>query len=358
MNRTDLVERLERVAPALSSNNLVPVLSHFWFNKNNLLAYNDQIAISTKLNSNFAGAVPGSTLMSLLSASRAKEVDFFVNEDAEGKELSEGQLLIKAASSKLKLPFMDEKATKIFEMPKISSDLLPVNMDEFLEAVDACMRSLKEDTSMPDSLGITLSFNENYINLYATNDATISFAKVKTKQPIKEGRLVLSGNFCRQMVALAKLGDKKQLEITNDYSLFQCGDTVLFGRLVNVQRPLDFDSVIQNTFSKELHKNLVSIPTKLQLILERAIIITESKTERSKTAITVKQGVARFFSQSKEKGEVRDNVQLEDMQPDVTMNVDPRLFKAGYGFFDKMHITEQCLIMAKGTSLYLVSASH
>jgi hypothetical protein len=91
-------------------------------------------------------------------------------------------------------------------------------------------------------------------------------------------------------------------------------------------------------------------------MLERAVIITESKTERSKTAITVKDGIARFFSQS-EKGEVRDQIQLESTQPNVEICVDPRLFKVGYGFYDKFLLTEHCLIMSKGTSLYLVSAS-
>jgi DNA polymerase III sliding clamp (beta) subunit (PCNA family) len=359
MNRTELLEKLNLVAPALSSNNLVPVLSHFWFRDNTLLCYNDQIAISTKLSANFAGAVPGDTLMSLLSVSRAKEVEFFTSKDAEGKPLPDGQLLIKAASSKLKLPFLPEEQTKIFEMPKPDpTKALPVDITLFLEAIESCTRSLKEDTSMPDSLGITLAIEESSIAFYATNDSTISYSRIKLKTPIDNSvRVVLSGNFCRQMLALSKIEGKRHIEIHDDYSLFMVADTnILFGRLVDVQRPLDFDSVIENAFPKERKKDLVSIPTKLQLMLDRAVIITESKTERSKTAITVKQGVAKFFSQS-EKGEVRDSVQLEDAHPDVEVSIDPRLFKAGYGFFDKFTLTDQCLIMTKGSSLYLVSVS-
>jgi DNA polymerase III sliding clamp (beta) subunit (PCNA family) len=360
MNRTELVERLDRVAPALSANNLVPILSHFWFRDNTLLCYNDQIAISTKLTTEFEGAVPGSTLTALLSVSRAKEVDFFVGE-ADGKKLPEGQLLIKAASSKLKLPFMEVKSTEIFEMPKPDvTEALPVDMKAFLEAIDDCVSSsLREDTSMPDSLGITLVVGMKHVDLYSTNDATISYARVKVKKnsAIQDGRVVISGNFCRQMLALSKLSDKMHVEIHDDYSLFQCGDNILFGRLVDVQRPLDFDSVIESSFSAEAQNNLVNIPTKLQLILDRAVIITESKTERSKTAIVVKDGIARFHSQS-EKGEVKDSVQLEDMQPDVSVSIDPRLFKIGYGRFSRMVFTENCLIMEKNGNLYLVSASH
>lgn len=348
MNRIDLVEKLERVAPALSANNLVPVLSHFWFKGDTLMCYNDQIAVSTKLKTDFRGAVPA-TLTSLLSVSRAKEIEFVDGE----KEI----LLVKAASSKFKLPFLLVEQTKIFEMPKADLErALPVDIGAFIAAVDSCMRSLKEDTSVPDSLGITLELEAREIRLYATNDATISTAVVALKAVMPIKRVVISGNFCRQMLALAKLDGKKHIEIHDDYSLFQCGDDLLFGRLVDIPRPLDFVSVIEQSYPAELESSLVSIPTKLQLILERAVIITESKTERSLTKITVKDGIAKFFSKS-EKGEVRDSVQLEDTQLDVEVGIDPRLFKMGYGFFDKMLLTEACLIMTKGDSLYLVSAS-
>lgn len=356
MLRTELVEKLDRVAPALSGNDLVPVLRHFWFSGETLMCYNDQIAIKTKLNSGFVGAIPD-TLTSLLSVSRAKDVEFFEGEDADGKALPEGQLLVKAASSKFKLPFLPEKATEIFQMPKPDpAKALPVDMAAFIEAIDSCSRSLKEDTSIPDSLGITLQDAGGTIRLFSTNDATISHASVAIKKKVDFDRVVISGNFCRQMLALAKLDGNKHIEINDDYSLFQCGDDILFGRLVDVPRPLDFDSVVEQTFPTKMHKNLVSIPSKLQLMLERAVIITESKTERSKTAITVKDGIAKFFSKS-EKGEVRDSVQVEEAQPDVSVNIDPRLFKVGYGYFTHMCLTETCLIMSKGNSLYLVSAS-
>lgn len=349
MLRVELLEKLERVAPALSNNDLVPILSHFWFKGDSLLAYNDQIAISTRFVANFLGAVPD-TIISLLSASRAKDVEFI--------DVKESSLTLKAASSKLKLPYMDVKATEIFTMPTPDpKKALPVDVNAFLAAVEICMGSLKEDTSMPDSLGITVVYKDKGFDLYATNDATISYARVKAKQEMDDYRVVISGNFCRQMLALAKLDGKKHLEINDDYSLFHSGDSVLFGRLIDVPRPLDFESVIEGSFPQKEHKNLVSVPSKLQLILDRAVIITDSKTESPKTLISVKDGIAKFFSRS-EKGEVNDHMQLEEHHPDVELSIDPRLFKAGYGTFDKMLLAETCLVMAKGSSLYLVSASH
>lgn len=349
MNRQELIDKLQLAAPALSSTDLVPVLQHFWFQQDTLTCYNDQIGIQTSLKSGFTGAIP-STLISLLSASRAKDVEFDYQKD--------GTLTVKAASSRFKLPYLTEKSMDIFTMPEPTNEKLPVDMNAFLDAIESCSRSLKEDTSMPDSLGITLAYNNKAIDLYATNDSTISTARVKTKQELKDFRVVISGEFCRQMLSLSKLDGSKALEIHDDYSLFTCGDNILFGRLVDVQRPLDFESVIDTSFPVEAEKQLVAVPSKLELILDRAVVITESKQDRPKTTISIKGGIAKFFSQSTDKGEVHDTCQLEQNQPDVEVSIDPRLFRAGFGAYDKMLLTEQCLVMSKGSSLYLVSASH
>lgn len=348
MNRQDLLEKLQLVAPALSSIDLVPVLQHFWFKDDKLLCYNDQIAIQTPLKSGFSGAVPA-TLSSLLSASRAKDVEFSTDNNV---------LLVKAASSKFKLPYLDEKVTEIFTMPEPSQDQLPVDLSVFLAAIESCTRSLKEDTSIPDSLGITIAYNDKGLDLYATNDHTISYARVKTKQELKDFRVVISGEFCRQMLNLAKADGTKHLELNDSYSLFKCGNNVLFGKLVDVQRPLDFDAVIDSSFPPAAEKNLVQIPSKLELILDRAIVITDSKQDRSKTDITVKDSIAKFFSQSVDRGEVYDQMQVEQNHPDISISIDPRLFKAGLGAYDKFTLTKTCLVMSKGSSLYLVSASQ
>lgn len=359
MNRVDFLDKLKLVAPALSDNTLVPVLNHFWFRGDRLLAYNDQIALSTPCKIDFKGAVPGSTLISLLSASRAKDVEFLVGKDANGNKLPEGQLLIKAASSRLKLPYLEEEATTLFDMPQPSQkDALNASMKDFLFGVETCLRSVQENTAIPDSLGITVLPRNKQLDLYATNDSTISHVCIELKAvPILKDRVVLSGAFCRQMVALAALSDKNQLEIHDDYSLFKSGDNLLFGRLVNVPKPLDFSASIESHYPVGSEDSLVAIPSKLQLVLERAIIITDSKTERSRTSIVIKDGKASFYSKS-EKGEVRDSVLLEASHPDVEITIEPKLLKSGYGFFERMLFTETCAIMTKDNALYLIAAAQ
>lgn len=178
MKREQLLEKLELVAPALSKNDLVPVLKHFWFKNDAVMAYNDQIAIKTKLASGFTGAV-SSVLVGLLKASRAKEVEF--------AETAKGNLMLKAASAKFKLPFLPDETTKIFQMPEPNiGNAIPIDMGTFLEAIGSCMLSLKEDPSIPDSLGITIVRDDGCMHLYSTNDATISTSSLVTSEDGKE----------------------------------------------------------------------------------------------------------------------------------------------------------------------------
>ena len=70
------------VAPALSDKELIPVLTHFWFSGDKVMAFNDQIAIEVELKTNFTGAVPGRTLLEFLEKSESsKEVKFKLTDD-------------------------------------------------------------------------------------------------------------------------------------------------------------------------------------------------------------------------------------------------------------------------------------
>ena len=357
MNRERLVEALELVSPALSSNDLVPALSHYWFRDGQLMAYNDRIAISTKLSSEFRGAAP-KTLLDLLAASKAKEVEFMTRD---------GELIVKAASSKFKLPILPETQTAIFSIPEpAQGNRLLVNIEDFLSALDLCKKSLKESPAVSSSLGVTLNIEvgtEPCLFLYSTNNATITRTSLAVKNsPANDfGQAVLSWTFCKQMISVSKQPGKSRLEINvNDgCALFTCGDTTLFGRLVETSKTADFKNTIEMVYPSSDWDRAVQIPTKMELVLDRACIIANSRLH-PRTEITVKNGIASVFSSS-EKGEVNDSVQLEG-HPDAHTYVDPRLVRIGYDYFDKILITERCVAMSRShtdqrgdTDLYLIS---
>lgn len=347
MNRKQLLDILGCVKPALASNALIPALTHLWFSGDDVLAYNDAIGISAPCDTGFSGMVPGATLLSVLQASRAKDVEFMAGD---------GEVLVKAASAKIKLPLLPLDKP-LFEMPDVAGDdELPANSSEFVAAIAACLRSVTSDPSVPDQLGVTVVPGKKSIDLYSTNGVTISSASMPVSGKVMlTRRVVLSSQFCEQLVRLAR-GDKKaRLVVADDYALLRTSNGVrLFGRLIEVEAPLDFAAQIAEMVPGDLDGAVVPIPTGLVRILDRALIVSDPSGERAYTQISVRGGRATFLTKSA-KGEIRDGMTLGEV-PDIATSADPHWLRIGCSDFTKILIIKECIIMRGERSLYLVAA--
>lgn len=347
MDRSKLIDILAEVEPALAAKELVPVLSHFWFTGKNVMAYNDHIAISTPCSTEFQGAVPR-TLLSLLKTSKAKTVEFDVDGD---------NMVVKAASSKFKLAVLP-KEDFVFTMPA-SKDLpkLPVDAGRFLQALEACMFSIGNDTSQADHMGVTLIREGSELLMFSTDRATITHGAVTLKGKYDwKGRAILPTDFCQELLRIAKGATELHMEVTDHHAFVTHNGTALFGRLVEPDTPADFISWIDRLYPESADKKMCEIPTKLLPILERACIVTDSAVDKTKMKVKVSDGIANFMSSS-ERGEVTDKLQVEERHPPVTCNVDPKRFRDGYGRFDKFLMTKDAVIMTRDSIVYLVSAS-
>lgn len=349
MQRQKLLEILMIVRPALASNDLVPMLTHLWFEGGRVLACNDMIAISAPCAAEFTGAIPGATLLSILQASRAKEVEFAP---------AEQEVQVRAGSSRLKLPLLPIEKFP-FEMPEPAkeAETLPVSSAEFVEAVEGCLRSVSRDTSVPDQLGVTVVPGKKNLLLYATNGASMTRAPVAFKserRPLAR-RVVLPSLFCEQLVRLARQEKSVKLVVAEDHVLLSTsGGVRLYGKLVEIDRPLDFAGKIKEITPEDAAERSALIPGGLARVLERALIIADPTGERVRTQISVKDGVALFVTKSG-RGEMRDRLKL-DGHPDVVVSVDVQWVKLGCGF-EKILLTEGAVIMRRGRELYLVATS-
>jgi hypothetical protein len=170
-------------------------------------------------------------------------------------------------------------------------------------------------------------------------------------------RCILHSDFCRQLLRIGVPGKTKIVITGSDVMAITPSGPVLFSRLIESDRPVDFREIFKHHVPRDWRKQVVQIPTKLQLILERAIAMVDLPLAPVPTRITIEGARARFFSGS-DRGEVRDVLRLEDKHPDTELWVDPKLIRRGYGIFDKMLLTESCAIMSKGSRhLYLVSVT-
>ena len=349
LSRKDLVSKLERVAPALAGNDLVPVLSHFAFRGDEVVAHNDQIAISVPCKTDFEGCIQGKTFLELMNASKALQIEF----DDKPEEL-----VVIAASSRMTLPmFPLAQFDEIFTLPEQRKrDELPVDTKAFLAAIDCCMRSVSLDTSVPDQLGVTMIVDGKDLLLFSTDNATMSHAVVKLKGKPDWKRAILSAAFCKEMLSLADKAKALHLEIHTDkgYSMLVNTTSTLWGKLIESSKPVSFIDTFEDMCPADANKIMVEIPKKLQGIVERACIISAINVESVRTQITVSNGGKAKFRTTTKRGSVTDTLGMDGKHYNVELAVDPKLLKRGWGAFERMLITKRCFIMATKSTYYLV----
>lgn len=351
MNKGEFYDKLKIVAPALSDSDLMPVLRCFWFTGKTLMAYNDHIAISIAFPTEFKGAVRGDSLLALIGVSGG-------GKDAKKKvtmSADDTQLHIKVGKTKIDLNLMTPDNFKVFTMPELDqTSAFPVDGHEFRNAVEQCMLSVSTDTSVADQLGVTLIPDSKQLLLFSTNNATLTHSHIKLKQEVNIKRVILPTMFCEQLLRLAD-GEELQLKIFDDHAMFRSGKVTVFGRLIDCPRPLDFVSIFARNMGNGTREKLVPMP-RIKAALERAVIITESRVDRTKTELSVKDSKLTLLSKSESRGTVEDWVTLEG-HDDVSIMVNPVLLKNGYPNFKQVLFTERCAIMTQDHTTYLIATT-
>lgn len=351
MKRLTLLDQIETVAPALSNKEAIPILSHLWFTGKHVMAFNDGIAISAKLETEWKAAVP-SVLIKLLRASGASDLDVTIQKN--------GEFLCKAAAAKIKLATMPA-ADFLFTMPALGKTEAPTisgdNMGPFLHAVEFAVKCVATEATVPEQLGVSLiSAGKNTISVYATNEKSLFYSKVKINGAMPK-RVILSEEFCKQMLVLCSKGDAPALYIREDCAIFVAGVVTLFGKLIHSENPLDFDGVLQRHFP-DLGQDpkLSDIPSKMKMIVDRACIIMNGSGD---TQVMVKDGTIRFqsFDGQADRG-VSDVMKIGAVQKDITIKFNPHVAKIALDAgLDRIRLTKNCVVFTKDDLIFLVTAT-
>jgi DNA polymerase III sliding clamp (beta) subunit (PCNA family) len=351
MKREDILSALSAVDPAVAANDLIPVLTHYWFTGKQVMAFNDVIAISVPYETEFKGAIRSSLLSGILSKLDGSEVTFTVED---------GHVIIKSRRSRMKVPLMSTESF-LFEFPKVKTEdatltLTGDKISELAASLDICLQSLSRRVSEPQRLGVTVVPGKKSLGFYATDSVTMSAATIAAKGHGLEHHVTLAKPFCESALKMMtrKGVDKVSLFITDDYAMLVTDVGKLHGRLVDDPNPPKFKDVIKQYMPGDVDNYLVDIPEKLSAALDRAHLVIHKALEPvTKISVGEDKGKSRIrISAKSEQGEVSESIEIDE-HVEVTLKLDlVRFRECDLSKFDKIYFDSDCVVLASGRDMY------
>jgi DNA polymerase III sliding clamp (beta) subunit (PCNA family) len=345
MNRKDLVQKLELVGSALANNDLVPIFQCFCFSGNEVCCYNDALGIVTPCETPTYFAVNGPVLLGLLTNSLAEDVEF---------SSDEGSIVIKAGRSTFKLPY-HPKTDFLFEAPELGKEavLLPIDED-LISGLNACLLTSSTDNAQPAFMGVCLANGKKYKTLYSTDGDAISRYTLKSPATKAPNR-VLPNSFCQALIKIMTetKATKGSILINEEWAVASLEtEFTIYGRLLQVDNPLDYEKEISQTKPLDGERSL--IPKALDHALSRARVLADP--ESAKTILLVEGDRLKLLTETA-MGVVRDSVQMP-VQPPVKANVSSQLVQRCIGLCDQMRISDNCVeFWTVDNSLYILTSN-
>lgn len=312
MKRSEFVEILRKVEPALSSKDAVPVQSCFCFDGTTVLAYDDVVAMQAPCKVDLAGGLKGKVLLPFLQTSRAKEVELATADGDGVREVS-----IKAGRSRLKLPLVDDSDVSFkFPSGKGATEVKPGA--DFKAALARALVSLGEDPAVGWMFGVTLAWGKKPV-LYSSDNRGVSLVTFRDPAFAGDNKpVVLPPQFCRLLVGLASGDDLEVLLLHQQWAEARFASGLrLFSRTVT---EVDVPKY-QEMFGRTKGVEPLVIPDGFERCIDRAKIIAGFAMDPYVT-LRVKDGKLRLHTESAA-GVAADVLALSGEHEDIEVKVAP-----------------------------------
>lgn len=352
IDREDLLDKLELVTPALSPESTNNVMCHYWFTGTHLMAFNDQIAYSVPLPTDFTGAVR-KELVGILSACNSPEVKLRNDNTA--------LTVLIGRDGRYAIPMLDASSfAGLFEMPRTRMVQMATGEDreKLLTALRMCLLSVSTDLSRPEYLGITVMVRDGSVLMFATNGRTMTHAKLGANGwPALNRVVVLPTLFCEQAIKLITRSESVSIGVHDNHVLMKGDDVLLYGHLIDGARAIDYPNILNVNFPQSVRNKAGAIPKLFHNVIERAVQIADTG-DTPKSKIAVKDGKLVIDTVGDIAFSGHDVVQWFP-QAEASINVTPKLIRDGLKDFSNILVTNNVVVLctADTTSLIYFVAS-
>lgn len=323
----DLLSVLKKAKPALSYNDIVPVLSHFCFDRDRVFAYDDISAIEVVLDheSGMECAVPGDALFKVLSS---------ISPDKSVK--------ISSGDGNIKLSY-GRSSLELFTLPRDSFLYDPMEVTgfdtmgrltgqkarDFISVLQSVMFSVGSNAASQFELGVNVRFaKKGPMEMLSTDGLTISKTGIaEDLWPGFDGDLLLPSFFCNYLLGGTLDVDSPELSVDfNDGSVAAFdGAAKVFSRIPFVPDVERINKAVQSHFTEAAGFAPLPEQSELAEVLNRCIVVS-SDDYQNKAQLKFTKG-ALLVSASGKYGKVSESVALKYSGRDRDVTVDPALVR-------------------------------
>lgn len=348
VRRDPLLQTLNLAKPALSAASFVPILSHFCLDGAYVYAYNDVMAVAARFPLDDDFCVPGDLFIKVLGSVLDEELML---------DTTDAVLTVAGKRSRIKLPTLPSKDfTFNYKVDHELGETWPLTAD-FVDGLSKCLISVGADPTHPAQLGVTVIGEGGIVNLFSTDNFTISQYRVE-EMNIGDAQFILPTAFCEQVVALAKAfpNESAELAYLGDAAVARFGEEVwVFTKLVADVSPMQFGSIL----SRHLPQlwRMVDIPPEFDGAVDRALLVLSSEADKI-TEITATGANLRIFSTSP-LGESTDEMSISgdiaDAVYDGAFLVDPDMVKRAGKVSTQFALLPKVMVMGGDNFIHLIS---
>ncbi len=241
VNRKNLIEILETCRPALSTQSRAVELAHFWFDGKIVMASNGHLIISMPCTLDIVGGVPHA-LLDWLKKSKGDTVTF--SKSGKGMVATIGR-------SKFNFLLLDIKR-RSFHL-KTDNDLQSIPLtSELISALNNVSISYDPKAGNPAKLGVFLHPGERHLDLYATDDVTLSYQSVPISLDqlpelfVMISHVVVPFDFVEQLLAHKSFEETDGLYLSEKMIVLEAGLETTVSTLIECPKMPQFVAIVKS----------------------------------------------------------------------------------------------------------------
>jgi DNA polymerase-3 subunit beta len=348
MERDELLSKLNLARPCLSTQDIVPILSHFCFREGGIIAFNGIQAIDIDYENDLECALPGELLIKLLGSYSSDKITI----KKKGKEVA-----VKAGKSNAKLASLSED-DYIFEAPDMDEGLSFSLTEDFLAGIRKTLMSVSKNSLQRSQYGITFTSDKSGAYMYSTDNFRISrYSLAKPVLKKEKIKVLLPETFCQLLLDITKeFGcDDVEIVVGEDYicGVFEEEGVYLYSKLLLDVDFLDFDAILDNYYSED-DDDFQEVPEAFRDAIERTALLTAKESEQV-VQLDSDDSILQVSANSAF-GEIREDIAFDDdiAKKSLSFGIDANLLLGAIKVVDEMMLRPSIFIGKSENFIHLL----